>query len=145
MAMNQPATSEVIGYFKSSPGSLEQGCPQRTSSCQPTPILRYMLAATSLLACLLLGVMPTSTLAAQKPEAISLTMHSVNLSPNRKPIERSLAGGKTHSYTIHVEAGQFLHAVAVQIGIDVALTLYSPDGKQVATMDSPNGTLERVS
>jgi CHAT domain-containing protein/Flp pilus assembly protein TadD len=54
-------------------------------------------------------------------------------------VEKTLAGGATDSYEIHAEAGQFLHAVVDQLGIDVALTLYDPAGKQIATMDSPNG------
>jgi CHAT domain-containing protein/Tfp pilus assembly protein PilF len=64
-----------------------------------------------------------------------------------KPVEKTLAGGETHSYEIPADAGQFLHAVVEQLGIDVALILYSPDGKQIATMDSPNGLfgLEQIS
>ena len=64
-----------------------------------------------------------------------------------KPIEKTLAGGATDSYEIQADAGQFLHAVVEQLGIDVALTFYGPDGKQIASMDSPNGTsgLEQIS
>jgi CHAT domain-containing protein/Tfp pilus assembly protein PilF len=70
----------------------------------------------------------------------------VRLEPGT-PIEKELAGGATDSYEIQVGAGQFLHAVVDQMGIDVVLTLYGPDGKQIATMDSPNGTggLEQIS
>jgi CHAT domain-containing protein/Tfp pilus assembly protein PilF len=64
-----------------------------------------------------------------------------------KPVERELRGGETHSYGIEAQAGQFLHAIVDQLGIDVALTLYGPDGKLIASMDSPNGEhgLEQIS
>ena len=70
----------------------------------------------------------------------------VRLEPG-KPIEKTLAGGGSDSYEIQVGAGQFLHAVVDQLGIDVVLSLYGPDGKPIATMDSPNGAfgLEQIS
>src|SRR5208337_1621690 len=41
----------------------------------------------------------------------------------------------------------FIHFIVDQLGIDVALTLYTPDGKAVGSMDSPNGNfgLEQIS
>jgi len=64
-----------------------------------------------------------------------------------KSLEQTLQGGEKHSYEIRVEKGQFLHAVVEQLGIDVVLTLYGPDGKAIASMDSPNGQfgLEQIS
>ncbi|MGB7922035.1 MAG: tetratricopeptide repeat protein [Pyrinomonadaceae bacterium] len=55
------------------------------------------------------------------------------------PIERELTGGQSHSYRIVLTAGQYLHAVADQRGIDVMVTLLNPDGKQITEVDSPNG------
>ena len=48
---------------------------------------------------------------------------------------------------IRAESSQFMHVLVVQLGIDVALTLYAPDGKLIGSMDSPNGTvgLEHIS
>jgi CHAT domain-containing protein/Tfp pilus assembly protein PilF len=70
----------------------------------------------------------------------------VRLEPG-KHIEKTLAGGASDSYGIQAGAGQFLHAIVDQLGIDVALTLYGPDGKQIGSMDSPNGAfgLEQIS
>jgi len=56
-----------------------------------------------------------------------------------KPIERELHANETHSYKIHVEAGQFLHVVVLQKGVDVAVTLRDPSGKEIVKSDSPNG------
>ncbi len=58
-----------------------------------------------------------------------------------------MQGGEKHSYGIRAESSQFMHVLVVQLGIDVALTLYAPDGKLIGSMDSPNGTvgLEQIS
>jgi CHAT domain-containing protein/Tfp pilus assembly protein PilF len=56
-----------------------------------------------------------------------------------KPIERELAGGRMHAYQLTLVAGQFLHLVVDQRGIDVVVILYGPDGKKLVEVDSPNG------
>ncbi|HUE83938.1 MAG TPA: tetratricopeptide repeat protein, partial [Pyrinomonadaceae bacterium] len=55
-----------------------------------------------------------------------------------KPIEKELKGGETHSYEIRMAAGQFLHVVVDQRGIDVVVTLLGPEGKSLIRVDSPN-------
>src|SRR5208337_3305823 len=64
-----------------------------------------------------------------------------------KTLERTLQGGEKHLYGIRAETGNFIHFIVDQLGIDVALTLYAPDGKAVGSMDSPNGNfgLEQIS
>jgi tetratricopeptide (TPR) repeat protein len=57
-----------------------------------------------------------------------------------EPVERELAGGEQHAYQITLSAGQFLHVIAEQRGIDVVMTLFGPDGKKLSEVDSPNGT-----
>ena len=49
-----------------------------------------------------------------------------------------LKGGETHSYSINLMKGQFLYALVEQQGIDVGITLFRPDGTQVAVSNSPN-------
>jgi tetratricopeptide (TPR) repeat protein/CHAT domain-containing protein len=58
-----------------------------------------------------------------------------------KPIERELSGGQSHSYGMTLAAGQYVHVVVDQRGIDVVVALYAPDGKKLTEVDSPNGTL----
>lgn len=55
-------------------------------------------------------------------------------------VERTLAGGQTHSYRIAVASGQYVHLVVEQRGVDVVVTLFGPDGRNVTEVDSPNGT-----
>ncbi len=55
------------------------------------------------------------------------------------PIERSLALGQSHSFTINLEPDQFLQFVVEQHGIDVIVRVFSPAGKSMGEFDSPNG------
>ncbi len=52
--------------------------------------------------------------------------------------ERELKGGETHSYRISLSSGQFFYALVEQKDIDVAVTLFGPDGEKVSVTDSPN-------
>src|SRR5215813_2800724 len=44
-----------------------------------------------------------------------------------KPIEREIAGGEAHSYQLTLTAGQYARVVVDQRGIDVVVTVYSPN------------------
>ncbi|HEU4767100.1 MAG TPA: tetratricopeptide repeat protein, partial [Pyrinomonadaceae bacterium] len=50
----------------------------------------------------------------------------------------ALKGGESHSYLVQLAAGQFLHALVEQQGIDVSVSLFKPDGSQISVSDSPN-------
>jgi CHAT domain-containing protein/Tfp pilus assembly protein PilF len=58
----------------------------------------------------------------------------------RKPIERELAGGQSHTYQITLTADQYVKLVVDQRGIDVVVRLFGPDGKQIAEFDSETRT-----
>jgi len=63
------------------------------------------------------------------------------------PIERELAGGEAHSYQVALASGEYLHVVVEQRGIDVIVTVFGPDGQQLADVNKTNATqgLEPVS
>src|SRR5271168_1676745 len=107
--------------------------------------------ALSIAIALLLAASASKTLAAipqdqSQASAPQQEPKPVPLEPG-KPLERELKGGEKHTYEIRAQSGQFLHAVVEQFGIDVALILFSPDGKPIASMDSPNGNFgpEKIS
>jgi len=50
-------------------------------------------------------------------------------------IEREIAGGQTHAYRFKLKSTQFLRVLVEQKGIDVALVLTGPDGKQLIESD----------
>jgi hypothetical protein len=96
----------------------------------PSSFLRVVRVGFLLLLTLSLLV---SECAAQRDDG------SAALEPG-KPIVRELAGDQAHSYGIALKAGQYLHVVVEQRGIDVVVSLFAPDGKRLAEVDSPNGT-----
>jgi CHAT domain-containing protein/tetratricopeptide (TPR) repeat protein len=53
-----------------------------------------------------------------------------------KPIDRELSGGQSHSYKITMTSGQYLQVLVDQRGIDVAVVLFTPDGKKISEVDS---------
>jgi CHAT domain-containing protein/Tfp pilus assembly protein PilF len=57
-----------------------------------------------------------------------------------QPVDRELSGGQSHSYQIKLSADRYLQLIVEQRGIDVAVTVFAPDGKQLLEIDSPNGT-----
>ena len=110
------------------------------------PILRRALSLffdVPIALALLFGPGATTTTFAATPQeqaqarAVLDDPKPVLLEPG-KPLERELKGGEKQTYEVRAEAGLFLHAEVEQLGIDVALTLYAPDGEPIATMDSPN-------
>jgi CHAT domain-containing protein/Tfp pilus assembly protein PilF len=63
---------------------------------------------------------------------------SVALEPGN-PIERELSGGQSHSYKITMISGQYLRIVIDQRGIDVAVALFTPDGKKISEVNNNPG------
>lgn len=55
------------------------------------------------------------------------------------PIERKIAQGQAHSFSVALEQDQFLQLVVDQHGIDVVVRVFSPTGKRLGEFDSPNG------
>jgi len=56
-----------------------------------------------------------------------------------QPIEREIAAGETHSFTLALTAGQYAHVVVDQRGVDVVVSIFAPNGTRIAQVDMPNG------
>ncbi len=82
---------------------------------------RLLLAAFILLS--VVSVRPQTT----PPQSVALE--------SGKPIERAIAGGESHTYQISLAAGQFMHVVVEQRGMDVKLSLAGADGKPLIASD----------
>jgi CHAT domain-containing protein/Tfp pilus assembly protein PilF len=54
-----------------------------------------------------------------------------------KPVERELSGADGHIYHINLTAGQFLHAIVDQRGIDLVVIAFTPNGEQLVKANTP--------
>ncbi len=57
------------------------------------------------------------------------------LSQNASFGAREIRSGQTHTYPLSLAAGQFLHIVVEQNGVDVAISLFAPDGRLLFEFD----------
>src|ERR1041384_8721041 len=111
--------------------------PQNAKSPQLTHRYACFILVLLLLTSLAAGA---RTFANPVKATVASRIQEVQQLKHGRPIARELAGNQKHTYKIAVSAGQFLHIVVEQLGIDVVVTLYDPNGKKVAEVDSPNGT-----
>jgi CHAT domain-containing protein/lipopolysaccharide biosynthesis regulator YciM len=115
----------------------ELKCPQNGKSLRPTYRFACFILILFLPTLLVHGNRgfgnAINATASPKPQDVK------KLEPGKR-LSGELAGNQTRSYEITVSAGQFLHVVVEQLGIDVVVVLYDSNGKRVAEVDSPNGT-----
>ncbi|HEX3184529.1 MAG TPA: CHAT domain-containing tetratricopeptide repeat protein [Pyrinomonadaceae bacterium] len=55
------------------------------------------------------------------------------------PVSREIAKGATHSYRITLASGQYVRLLVEQLGADVAIRIFHPDGRLMVEVDSPTG------
>ncbi len=87
---------------------------------------RWAVIAAAGVLCAILLALPRSGADVERLEADS-------------PVVREMAGNQLHSYELFLESDQFLSLVVTQEGIDVAITVLAPDGRELILVDSPNG------
>jgi CHAT domain-containing protein/Tfp pilus assembly protein PilF len=92
--------------------------------------LRFIGRRLLLLLCLSL---PVGTLVAQRSKNGQILVLG-------KSDERELSGGQSHFYQVVLLSGQYIRVVVDPRGIDMAVTLFSPEGKQIIEVHSPNDT-----
>ncbi len=82
--------------------------------------------------------------AAQQPQtAPTATIRQAGELDLHRPVERDLGPGQADLFTVEAAAGQFLHVVADQKGLDVLLRIVDPEGKVLVTADRPSGAFGR--
>lgn len=60
--------------------------------------------------------------------------------PPNQTLKNILKSGEMNSYEVTLKAGEYFHLIVEQKGIDVVLSVISPDGKVLVERDRPNGT-----
>src|SRR5262245_63395981 len=94
-----------------------------------------LIGWTPLMTSLLWDGAPPAQASASERGAAQSAQESISLEPG-KPAERELSGGQSHSYKITMVSGQYSHIVVDQRGIDVAVALFTPDGKKIRAANS---------
>src|SRR4030095_3879584 len=92
-----------------------------------------MRASTLLPLVLFLPLIPTNASAQALPSQLQIGT----------PIERALAAGQSHSYSLSLEKDQLVQLVVDQRGMYVIVRVFSPAAKPVREVDSPNGAQRR--
>lgn len=64
------------------------------------------------------------------------TVETGRLEPGAS-LERSIAPGETHSYDFGLTAGDFIELAVEQVGVDVVLRLFDPEGRKLLEADLP--------
>src|SRR5215510_3802363 len=100
----------------------------------------HLIGRTPLMTGLLWVGAPTAQASASERGAAQSAQESISLEPG-KPVERELSGGQSHSYKITMASGQYSHIVVEQRGIDVAVALFTPDGKKIREANSDQTTV----
>ncbi len=59
-----------------------------------------------------------------------------------KAVEREIAEGEAHFYSLKLEEGEFVHLFIYQRGVNVSATLVGPDGGKLLEADTPVSTQE---
>jgi CHAT domain-containing protein len=83
---------------------------------------------------------PAAQSTASERGAAASVQESISLEPG-KPVERELSGGQSHSYKITMISGQYLRIAVEQRGIDVAVALFTPNGKKIGEVDGERSTV----
>src|ERR1700733_83340 len=55
-------------------------------------------------------------------------------------LERVLRASDEHRYSVRLDSGAAIVGKADQHGVDLVIDVYDPDGRQIASIDSPNGS-----
>jgi hypothetical protein len=100
----------------------------------------HLLGWAPLMSNLLWVVATPAQASASERGAAPSAQGSISLEPG-KPVERELSGGQSHSYKITATSGQYLKIVVEQRGIDVAVALFTPDGKKIGEVDNERATV----
>jgi CHAT domain-containing protein/Tfp pilus assembly protein PilF len=87
---------------------------------------RTLLVSLLITLLLLLGHSITKSVRADEAEELQ----------RGRPIEREIATGERHTYQIRLAKDDYLSVKIEQHGIDVAVKVFSPDGKQILESDS---------
>src|SRR5260370_9591939 len=59
-----------------------------------------------------------------------------------KSIRRELGGGKSHQYCVLLSRGDYFQVSVAQLGVDLEVSVFRPDGTKVLESNHPGGALQ---
>ena len=101
------------------------------------PVNAFSLNADPCLSCMRDAPAPSAANPAAHQQAAPAEPQLLALG---QQVQDILKGGDKRAYRVALQAGDFLHVIADQKGIDVVLAISGPDGKDIVKMDSLNGS-----
>jgi len=81
---------------------------------------------------LLLTISSLKTVSAQIDKGSQLVVNKI--------IDKTISSEESHSYSVELQNGMAIIGKVTQKGIDLVIDVYSPSGKLIKQIDSPNGT-----
>ncbi len=108
---------------------------QMSSILRSIAVLRFGL---QLMAGLVLTSNSPLWLSLAESSSVYASQEEIRTLEHKTPVERELVGGQTHSYRVSLNAGQYVRVMVEQKGIDVAMTLFSPDKAKLAEIILPH-------
>lgn len=96
------------------------------------------MKAPAFLCVFLLGLLPAIVTGSDKPLTVSDRTEDPPLEVG-VPVRRGLSAKQAHGYRLELVVGEYVHVDVKQIGIDVGVSLFSPDGKKLIEIDTPSG------
>jgi CHAT domain-containing protein len=96
------------------------------------------MKASAFMCVFLLGVLP-AVVAGSEEAPIVGPREGDPLLEMGAPVRRGLSAKQAHRYRLELAAGEYVHVDVKQIGIDVGVSLLSPEGKKLIEMDTPSG------
>src|ERR1700733_14002475 len=95
----------------------------------------FLACLLSLGACSSSPTQKESPVQEQKPAQPAIAASSLRLQRG-KPVERAIRKCESHHYRIEVQANMVVKGVVMRKGIDLALYMSDPSGKQLARVDN---------
>ncbi len=95
----------------------------------PNLLYRSLGLCVAIVVLLIAGTLTSSAAQLQNQTALELS----------KPIARTINAGEADTYTLTLASGQYAHLTVDQRGVDVVVSIYTPDGTKIVRVDSPNG------
>lgn len=113
-------------------------CCPTTSQCRPLLLTRVFTGRLSLFLTLCLLAIPATVKTQSNTSSSPIPSQLVSIPDLElaKPIERQIKGGDVHPYNLTLKVDEYVHIDVDQVGIDLAVWVFDPEGKKISESDA---------